>query len=100
MAKFKLTPAPGYIFVSPIVNRVDEITATMGGGESLKSGKIVKMPMETNKVKAKDMEYCRDEISLKIGTVVFYKDDTPWVFTINDENYHLISTYSVKAKEG
>jgi len=100
MATIKIQPVPGQLLVKPTFDRLTDITITMAGGSSPKMGKIIRMPMIVNKLRSKEVASCSDHIPLKVGDVVFYNSENPTTFTINDEDYHLISNWDIIAKEG
>lgn len=101
MATIKVQPAPGKLLVLPIIgDRVNDIMITMDGGQSPRKGKIVRMPLITNKLRSKEVTCSSDNIPLKVGDIIFYDCEHPFTFTIDDEDYHLISNWDIIAKMG
>jgi co-chaperonin GroES (HSP10) len=107
MAKFKFTPSPGYIFVKPIDDDDDNnyIRFINKGGSSddsnkLMRGKVIAVPhLEKTTLRGnKDMPISSEQVMVKIGDTVLYAGYSCYTVEINDEEYHLIDNWSIKAR--
>jgi hypothetical protein len=105
MAKFKFTPSPDYIFVKPDENVFYNIRFMPQSGETSKliKGKIISVPSPLKTTlrggRGKDMPTPIDErVTAKVGDIILYDPQSVYVFEIDDETYHLISNWNVKAK--
>jgi len=102
--KLKFTPSPGYIFVKPedddnsYFKFINKGTAD---DRRLSRGRIVAIPApeKVNLRGGKEvMPISGENVTAKVGDVILYCSEYAYCFEANDEEYHLIDNYSVKAK--